>query len=169
MQITNFYSKSTFKILFIICVVAALGNLLLSVTGTHFLPLFIHLILAILFSGAAVYILLKNYFVKYDSFADAVIIERPSLFSFGSKPKPQLMNRFMKHDLREYNVENKWYGSVLQLKYETTSGNIEEIRIPFRFFGVRRAAVLQKDLKRILNTDFHMFIGSGFHIPQPPK
>lgn len=169
MQITNFYSKTTFKILFIASVFITVANVAVVFTPFAVFPEYIHLILAVLFAGAAVYIMLKNYFIKYDSYADSITIERSALFSFSRKPKARSFDGYRKYDIREYTVENKWYGTVLLLKYETHNGETEEARIPFRFFSARHANVLNKDLKRILNTDFHMFIGSGFRNPNLPQ
>lgn len=169
MQITNFYSKSTFKFLFIVSAIMAVLNVAVIFTPFKFLPEYLHLILAVLFAGASVYIMLKDYFVKYDSHEDSITIERSALFSFSGKPKANRFDGYRKYDIREYTIVKKWYGTVLILKHETQNGDIEEVRIPFRFFSSRHANVLNKDLKRILNTDFHMFIGSGFRNPNLPQ
>ncbi len=169
MQITNFYSKTTFKFLFIVSAVLAVVNVAIIFTPFALVPGYLHLILAILLGGAAVYIMLKDYFVKYDSHAESITIERSSLFSISRKPKAHRFVGFRKYDIREYQVDKKWYGTVLLLKHEKQNGNFEEVRIPFRFFSARHAHVLNKDLKRILNTDFHMFIGSGFRNPNLPQ
>ena len=146
----------------------AAANIAAVFTAWELLPLAVHLSIAGIFIVAALYLLTKNFFVKYNSQNDFIEIEQSGLFSDPDKPVKGHFSGYLKHRIQDFDVEKRWYGSKLILKYEELNGNIRTVESPFTFFSKRHVRVLSLDLKRILDTDINLFIGAGFQRPENP-
>lgn len=167
MQITNFYTKPFLKGLFYALMLFGIGLMILGFTGLQFMPLPIHLGVGVLFVIAALLLLTREFFVRYDSKSELIEIDRSGLFSKNEDFAPRSHLGFVKFQIRDYEMRDHWFGSVLLLTYEKRNGERFNKRVPLALFSKRHIQIIKRDLNRIIsgNSDMNLFIGSSFKNP----
>jgi len=160
MQISNLYTKPVLKGAFFALI--GVGIAIAALGFTTFAPfdLFIHIASAVLFIIAALLILTKSWFVRYNSTTEMIEIDRSRLFATPLSSITRLgMNKVQ---IKDYEINHYWFGAVVQIEYEMRNSTIFKQRIPLTLFSHRHLAMIQSDLSRIINgnSESSLFIGS---------
>ena len=73
----------------------------------------------------------------------------------------------MKFQIRDFEMLEYWFGSVLVLTYEKRNGERFKKRVALALFSKRHTQIIKRDLTRIIsgNSDMNLFIGSSFKNP----
>ncbi len=161
MQISNLYTKPVLKALFFVLITLSLFTGISGFTSWALFDVFIHLAISSLFMIAALLILTKSWFLRYNSTTEMVEIDRSTLFAGVNSNISRLgMNKVQ---IRDYEVRNYWLGAIVHIEYEMRNGTIFKQRIPFTLFTNRHLAVIKSDLARIIsgNSESSLFIGSS--------
>lgn len=166
MRITNFYTKPFLKTLFYVLSVLGLSLLVIGFTPIQFMALPLHIGIGILFIIAALLLLTKDFFIRYDSKSDLIEIDRSSMFA-NSNDKHANYLGIIKYQIRDYKMIDRWYGSKLIITYEKLNGERFEHSIPVSLVTSRQVSIIKRDLSRIVsvNSDTNLFIGSSFRNP----
>lgn len=150
MVINNFYSKRLLMFFVYILLGISISNLV--VVFTNFPPLSstFHFVISILSLFFSVYLLTRNFFVKYDSLADLIEIEQSSLLADSEKAKSN-QKGYIKYRIQDFEIKQSFINTKLTLYYSTSKGKTRVHQIAIPFFAKKHAMQLKQDLLHIVS------------------
>lgn len=150
MKANNLFAKPVVKAVFFILMLLGLVNLGFLLTRIQPLSDLSHISISVSMFIMAGMIMSRNIFIKYNS-EDAVIeIERAGLFSSKNTIHSGQLG-FVKAEVRNFEVENTWYGGAFTLEYTTSSGRPYQKRFPILFASSAMLVEFNDDLRKITN------------------